>query len=94
MSNPGSMRVPTVERLLNLSAFLLSERRPQTLRTIVEKVEGYDPRKDYESNRRMFIRDRKALAGLDILIKIEKNIFCGFCLNILFDVFLYHTPQK
>ena len=55
-------KIPTVERLVNLSAFLLDEKKPQTLRSIVNQVDGYEKDKDYEANRRMFIRDKKALS--------------------------------
>jgi predicted DNA-binding transcriptional regulator YafY len=68
-----SHKIPTVERLINLSAFLLNEKKPQTLRSIVDQVDGYERDKDFESNRRMFIRDKKALADLGIPIRLAKT---------------------
>jgi len=73
-TEPKPGRIPTEERLLNLSVFLLSASKPQTLRAIIAQVEGYDRAKDFESNRRMFIRDRKSLADLDIPIRLTKGI--------------------
>jgi predicted DNA-binding transcriptional regulator YafY len=67
------MKIPTAERLINLSVFLLNERNPQILRDLIEQVDGYEKDKDYESNRRMFIRDKKALAELGITIRIGKT---------------------
>ncbi len=72
-TEPKPGRIPTEERLLNLSVFLLSARKPRTLREIVAQVEGYDRDKDFESNRRMFIRDKKSLADLDIPVLLTKG---------------------
>ena len=66
-------KIPTVERLINLSVFLLNAKKPRTLRSIIEQVAGYESEKDYESNRRMFIRDKKALGDLGIVIRLAKT---------------------
>lgn len=64
--------IPAVERLFNLSAFLLGERSPVPLRIIITMVEGYSPLKDFEANRKMFIRDRKELMELGIDIRMSR----------------------
>ncbi|MFA6450793.1 MAG: WYL domain-containing protein [bacterium] len=66
-------KIPTVERLINLSVFLLNEKKPQTLRSIVDQVDGFEKDKDFEANRRMFIRDKKALAELGIPVRLAKT---------------------
>lgn len=66
--------IPAVERLFNLSAFLLGERVPVPLRAIITMVEGYSPLKDFESNRKMFIRDRKELQEMGIDVQLEKIV--------------------
>lgn len=73
MSGSATVKIPTAERLINLSAFLLDSKRPKTLREILDEVTGYEKEKDYESNRRMFIRDKKALAELDIPIRLVRT---------------------
>ncbi len=64
------MKIPTAERLIDLAVYLLKEKRPRTLREIIEQVEGYDAGKEHEASRRMFIRDRKTLAELDIPVRM------------------------
>jgi len=64
--------IPSVERQFNLCAFLLREHEPVSLRTIINEVEGYSPGKDYDSNRKMFQRDRKELEELGVKVRNEK----------------------
>ena len=66
-------KIPTEERLLNLTVFLMSGRKPRTLREIVGSVGGYEQDKEFESNRRMFIRDKKALADLGIPVRLTST---------------------
>ncbi len=73
MSDKPESKIPAPERLLNLSVYLLERKRPASLREIFSEVEGYDPSKDHDSNRRMFIRDRETLRGLDIETLMEKT---------------------
>lgn len=68
-----TLKVPTEERLLNLTVYLMSGRRARMLREIVGSVTGYEPGKEYESNRRMFIRDKKALAELGIPVRLTQT---------------------
>lgn len=64
--------VPAVERLFNLSAFLLRTKTPVTLKTIIREVEGYSSSADYEAGRKMFARDKSELAAMGINIRMEK----------------------
>jgi len=65
--------IPTVERLLNLAMFLISEKQPLTLRQIIDSVEGYSSgSKDFDANRRMFFRDKKDLQQLGLEIRVVK----------------------
>ncbi|HOX29124.1 MAG TPA: WYL domain-containing protein, partial [bacterium] len=72
MSESEILKIPSAERLFNLTMFLLGT-KPRTLKSILDSVEGYEKSKDSESNRRMFIRDKKVLAGLDIPVRIVKT---------------------
>jgi proteasome accessory factor B len=73
MTEKPEPKIPAPERLLNLSVYLLEKKKPVSLREIFSEIEGYDPSKDHDSNRRMFIRDRETLRGLDIEILMEKT---------------------
>lgn len=63
------------ERLTNLVATLLDTRRPLPLDEIVERVPGYPA--DHESARRQFERDKDALRGLGVPVRLDEDAYGG-----------------
>lgn len=78
------------ERLTNLVATLLDTRRPLTLEELIERVPGYPP--EGESARRQFERDKDALRGLGIPLRLEHDAF-GDQVGYRIDPGEYELPE-
>lgn len=60
-----------IERLMNLTAYLLDSRQPRTAEELREKISGYD-QASLDSFRRMFERDKETLRELEIPLEVVK----------------------
>lgn len=71
----GGMAVSRIERLMNLTAYLLDSKQPRTAEELREKISGYE-QGSLDSFRRMFERDKETLRELEIpleVVKVEAN---------------------
>lgn len=60
-----------IERLMNLTAYLLDSKQPRTAEELREKISGYE-QGSLDSFRRMFERDKETLRELEIPLEVVK----------------------
>lgn len=71
MESRDEPKIPKTERLLNLVAFLLRSRRPETFEEIRLQVNGYTDAVPMKVLERRFERDKQELRGLGVPIEYQ-----------------------
>jgi proteasome accessory factor B len=64
-------RVPKAERILNLISFLLAQREPVPISSIIGKVAGYDDGASRDSLLRRFERDKQVLRDMGVPVEYD-----------------------
>jgi proteasome accessory factor B len=67
----AAARVPKSERILNLISFLLAQREPVPVSSIIGRVSGYDDGATRDSLLRRFERDKQVLKAMGVVVKYE-----------------------
>ncbi len=67
----AAARVPKAERILNLISFLLAQREPVPISSIIGRVAGYDDGATRDSLLRRFERDKQVLRDMGVPVEYE-----------------------